>query len=160
MDTYKKSSLFLILIMMTARGFLMAGADPLIKVAAELANNLSRYPDKKIAVLSISYSNNRRSEASELVAEKLTLYLANNKRLSILDRHHILQILKELHLSETGLIDPPSAKKMGSVLGADILVTGTLIDLEGEKTEINVRGFMSENGRIVAASRALVDSSR
>lgn len=136
-----------------------AETDPIAKIANELSKNLSKYSDKKIAILSIPYCDRHKSETPEVISEKLTLYLAENKHLSVLDRHNIIQILNELHLSETGLVDQSSAKNFGQALGADIIVTGTLIDLDDDKTEVNIRGFLTENGRILAASRTTIDTS-
>lgn len=66
-------------------------------------------------------------------------------------------VLEELHLSETGLLDTKATKRIGQALGSDVIVTGTLIDLNKQKTELNSRGLLVDNGRIVTASRAMLN---
>ncbi len=134
-----------------------AEVDPLKKVAAELADGLSVYKDKKIAILAVPHHDSRISDGPSLVSEKIATYLVKDKRLSLIERSHIVQILGELHLSETGILDPKTTKRMGQALGADILITGTLIDLKDKKTEVNVRGLLAENGRVLSASRTVID---
>jgi len=136
---------------------LPAVVDPLRKVADDLANDLRRHPNKKIAVLDVPYNDNHFSEGPYLLSEKLANYLAKDRRLTILERNQISPMLGEMHLSASGVLDPKTAKKIGEVLGADVIVTGTLIDLDEGKTEINVRGLLVGNGRVIAASRGLLD---
>jgi hypothetical protein len=59
-------------------------------------------------------------------------------------------------MSEIGLIDPDTAKKMGAVLGVDAIVTGTLIDLDNGKTEVNARMIATETGEILSAAQTHV----
>lgn len=137
--------------------FVCAEADPLRKIADELARGISRARTAKVAVLAVPHHDQHLSDGPFMVSERLATYLAKDKRVSILERNHIVQILSELHLSETGVLDPKTAKRIGDVLGADVIITGTLIDLDNGKSEINVRALYSNNGRVIAASRGLLD---
>jgi curli biogenesis system outer membrane secretion channel CsgG len=138
-------------------GAAQAAPDPMKRVAAELADALSRQKGARVAVLSVPHHDNRMSEGPQMISERLTTYLVMDKRIHVLERNHIVQLLKELHMSETGLVDPASAKRIGEVLGADVIVTGTLIDLDGNQSEINVRALVADSGRVVAASRAVLE---
>lgn len=134
-----------------------AETDPLRKAAQELADDLSRMKGIKIAVLALPHHDTHASDGPLFVSERVATYLVADRRLRVLERNHVTQLMEELHLSETGTLDLTTAKHIGEVLGADVIVTGTLIDLDARKTEINVRGLMAESGRVVAARRALVD---
>jgi len=149
---------FFFIVLMFAACILRAEPDIYLKVTDELASDLSRHPQAKVAVFAIPYIDNRYGEEPFIASEKLTNGLARHKRLSVLERNHIVQILSELHLSETGVLDPKSAKRVGDALGADVIVTGTLAKLE-KGTEINARGLFLGNGRIIAASRAVSDGT-
>jgi len=136
--------------------FLFAEADPLKSIAQELAGGLSGKKNLKVAVLAVPYFDNRSSVGPTAVSEKLETLLVLDKRISVLDRHHVVQLLEEQHLSETGILDVRSTQRMGKLLGADIIITGTLIDLDDERTELNVRCLSPESGRIVTASRGIL----
>jgi len=151
----KKRLIPLLLLLLCSR--LFAVSDPLKKVATEIAEGVSRQGRLKVAVLAVPQHDNHYSDGPSIVSERLATYLAMDKRVTVLERNHILQILSELKLSETGLLDPKSTQRIGEVLGADIIVTGTLIDLDNHKTELNARALFSGTGRVVAASRALLN---
>ena len=88
---------------------------------------------------------------------KLRLKQLHEKNITIVERNHLTQVLAENGLSETGGLDPATIQLMGNVLGADVLVLGTLINLNGNKTEINLRGVRADTGRVIAAARTIVD---
>src|SRR5688572_13841476 len=104
---------FLILFTLFTSGLLHSEPDPLRKVASELAGGIFRQGKVKVAVLAVPYHDHRRSEGPFMVSERLATYLVKDKRLSILERSHITQILSELHLSETGVLDPKTTKRIG-----------------------------------------------
>lgn len=138
---------------------LIAWAEPdgFKKVAFDLAQGLKKNPKKLVAVLTLPQANNTMSEGSYVVSDRLASELARDKQLSVLERHHMAQVLSEYRLSETGLVDTKATKRLGQVLGADIIVTGTLIDLNRFQSELNVRGLHAGTGIIMAASRGFID---
>lgn len=133
--------------------------DPLKKVAAELADGIAKVKDAHVAVLAVPHHDSHPSEGPFVVSERLATFLVMDKRLSVLERNHIVQILDELHLSETGVLDLKSAQRVGQALGANVIVTGTLIDLEKKKSELNVRALYADTGQIIAASRTTLDQN-
>jgi hypothetical protein len=137
--------------------FIQAEHDPLKNIARELAGDLSRLKKIHIAVLEFPHHDNRLSHGPFLVSERLTTFLAQDKRLRLVERNHLNQVLGELHLSQSGLIDKESAQKMGQILGVDVIVTGTLIDLPGGLTEVNARSIRTDTGQVVAASRIQIE---
>jgi curli biogenesis system outer membrane secretion channel CsgG len=134
----------------------LAAPDPIEKIAKELADGIGAQHKLKVAVVGVSQYGNFVSEGAGFVSERLTTYLVKDRRFPVIERDHIAQILSELHLSETGVLDPASAKQVGKMLGADIIVTGSLIDLEKNQTEFNARALSADTGRILAASRAML----
>ncbi|HCC46988.1 MAG TPA: hypothetical protein DEQ38_02550 [Elusimicrobia bacterium] len=57
----------------------------------------------------------------------------------------------ELKLQNTGAKDPESAKRVGRMLGADLLVIGGMVELQGKVLELNIRLASVESGEAVAA---------
>jgi len=112
-----------------------------------------------VGLLAFPYHDGRVSSGSSIVPEKLTTYMVFIKGLRVVERSLILKLLEEQHISETGVIDPSTAKEMGRILGIDVIVTGTLIDLGRGKTEINARGLMADTGEIIAASQAVIKTT-
>lgn len=135
---------------------LRAESDPYKKVAAELAQGLRRIENARVAVLAVPHHDKHVSDGPALVSEKLSAYLAGDKKFTIVERNHLVQILKELHLSESGTLDPKTTHRIGQALNANVIVTGTLINLNADETELNARALLIENGKVIAASRAVL----
>lgn len=106
---------------------------------------------KTIAVAGFSYADGRVSADGNVVAERVTTELIKMKRLKVVERKEIQKVLGELRLQGAGAIDQASAKKIGSMLGADLIVIGTLAELPGNKLELNVRMAGVESGEAVSA---------
>ena len=106
---------------------------------------------KTIAVAGFSYADGRISSDGNVVAERVTTELIKTKKLKVVERKEIQKVLGELRLQSAGAIDPASAKKLGSMLGADLIVIGTLAELPGNKLELNVRMAGVESGEAISA---------
>jgi TolB-like protein len=106
---------------------------------------------KTIAVAGFSYADGRVSPDGNVVAERVTTELIKTKRLKVVERKEIQKVLGELRLQSAGAIDQASAKKLGSLLGADLIVIGTLAELPGNKLELNVRMAGVESGEAISA---------
>lgn len=137
-------------------GSLGAGSDPLKKVSHELAEAIARQSEVRVGVWALPYYDNFPSEGPFLVSERIATHLAADRRFRVVERNRMTELLRELHLSQSGLLDARTAKLLGKILGAEVIVTGTLIDVDDGRTEINARGLLSGTGRIVAASRAVM----
>ncbi len=133
-----------------------AGAEPLKKLAKKLQKGVKDQPQIKVAVLDFAYHDGALSSGSSIVQERLTTYLAQNKKIEVIERKLLKKILEEMKLESTGIIDPDTTRKLGKLLGAGALVTGTLNDLSEKKTEVNARIIQTETGKILAAGRTVV----
>ncbi len=134
-------------------------ADGLTRAAKQLAKGAASLPEKKIAVLAFPYHNGKLSSGSSILSERLTTDLVGKGKIRVIERRLIEKILQEKHLSETGALDPKTIKAIGAVLGADAIVTGTLIDVNDEKTEVNARMIEVESGEVLSAAQATVERS-
>lgn len=152
MTKYFKGFLGLILIGIP----LVLHAAPLMKLSKKISKGTRNLENKKVAIMTFSYHNGRLSSGSTIVAERLTTFLVMN-RVKIVERRLIQKLLEEKKLSETGVVDPSTAKEIGSVLGVSAIVTGTLADLEGGQTEVNARLINVENGEILSAGTEIIE---
>lgn len=129
-----------------------AWAQPLDKLAGKLSAGLKDRPAIKLAVLEFPYTGGKTSEGPVIVQERLTTALAQNKKITLIERGLLKKVLGELNLQASGSIDEETVKKLGKMLGADALVTGTLNDTEETRTEINARIVETETAKILAAA--------
>lgn len=107
---------------------------------------------KTIAIADLTYVDGRASADGDVIAARMTTELIKMKNLRVVERKQIQKILTELNLQSTGVVDPDSAKKLGKVLGADLLVVGSLDELPGKLLEINLRLASVESGEAVSAA--------
>ncbi|MCG3205067.1 MAG: hypothetical protein KCHDKBKB_01784 [Elusimicrobia bacterium] len=127
------------------------------KVAAELAAQIRKQGPTTVAVLALPHHDNHKSDGPMTISEILASNLAADNKFTVVERHKLNQALSELRLSTTGMIDPQTAKAIGQMLGAEVIVTGTLINLPDDMCEVNVRALLAKNGRVIAAERTTLE---
>jgi len=137
----------------------LGARDPLKKMANSIGKSIRHKDKPRVALLAFPYHDGRVSSGSSIVSERLTTYLVGFKGLRVIERRLISSLLKEQRLMETGVLDRRTAKQIGKVLGVDIIITGTLIDLDEKKTEVNARGVLADTGEVIVASRAIMKRS-
>jgi len=76
--------------------------------------------------------------------------LLKENRFQIVEREHLVQILREHKLSNTGLIDKKTKIKLGKIIQAKAIVTGVIIESE-HGVEIVSRMFDTETSEILSA---------
>jgi hypothetical protein len=84
------------------------------------------------------------------VQEDITTALVNSGQFNVVERLKLQSVLDELKLAQLGLTDPEGAKEVGKLLGADVILTGTLA-ATGDEWNINLRLINTESGLITSA---------
>jgi len=84
---------------------------------------------------------------SSVLATELTNHLNNSGRLQVVERVLIERLLEELNLGSSDLADTETALKLGKVLAAKIIVTGTVYHLP-QKTLLSLRLIDTETSAI------------
>ncbi len=133
-----------------------AWAQSLDKLASKLTAGLKDRPSMNLAVLEFPYAGGKDSEGPVVVQERLTTALAQNKNITLIERGLLKKVMGELKLQASGAIEAETVKKLGRMLGADAIVTGTLNDLKDEKAEINARIVETGTAKILAAASLTV----
>ena len=71
--------------------------------------------------------------------------------LKVVERDKIDYVLKELELSESGKIDKATAARVGKMLGAQLMVFGSITQLSAKSTRMIVRVVKTETSEIIAS---------
>ncbi|MCX5716761.1 MAG: hypothetical protein NTW44_00315 [Nitrospirae bacterium] len=109
-----------------------------------------KIPKKIIAIVDFEVIRGREKEAGRVTLEGLTSSLIDSGHFIVIERSKLKTIMNELELSLSGLTKEPPEKIMGRLLTADIILTGTLADIEGA-WDINLRLVNVRTGEAMAA---------
>ena len=126
------------------------------EIASDLVKNLN--PNNNLAIVSFDYkTDNPKSRTPFVISERLTTAILKNKeiqnkKIKLIERNLIEKVLEEQKLSQTGIIDIEIAKKIGKILAADLIITGSIYDISYDEVEVNIRTIDVEKGIILSSS--------
>lgn len=129
--------------------------EQLEKIVKEISRNMSRQQKWKIAVVEFSGINGQTGNLGKFISEELTTRLFSDGRFQVIERQLISSVLAEHKLSMTGLLDAKSTKKVGAILGVDVIVTGTIADI-GPAFKINARTIAVDTGGVFSVASAVL----
>ncbi len=105
----------------------------------------------KIAVLDFQVQGMRaESDMGKIVAEWLITALVKEGRFDVIERRLLEKVLEEQKIGASGVVDESSASKLGKVLGAKIVITGSVMQFQNVM-EVNARIIEVESSSIIAA---------
>ena len=110
----------------------------------------------KVAVAAMAYSDGRDATDGGVVVERLTTELARAGTVTVIERAQIEKVFAELKLQRSGAISEDSIHSIGTMLGADAVIVGTLTDLSSKQVELNLRLIDVESSRVVNATSTVV----
>lgn len=123
------------------------------KQAEELAERIQRAGRKRVAVVDFVDLEGNVTQLGRFLAEELSVTLsALPVDLEVIDRNHLATLLKEKKLSAEGLVDPSTTRRLGEILGVDVLVTGSLTSF-GESVRVTTKALDAATAKMIAASR-------
>lgn len=111
---------------------------------------------KPTAVLPIQTSDSTLSTNAEYFTEQLSMALGKNKMFTQVERRNMQQILNEIGLGQTGIVDEATAAKAGKLLGANMLITGKLYK-KNDNYELFIKLLRVETAEVLSATKAIVD---
>ncbi len=82
------------------------------------------------------------------IAGMLISELAANPAARVVEREQIQSVLDEQHLGTSGQVDPKTAARVGKLVGARYMITGTFIDFYGD-FRVDLRLVNGETGEIM-----------
>lgn len=127
-------------------------------LARAVTENMSRSGKQFVAVLDFSDLNGRISELGSFVAEELLGRIHRLQKVKIVERRLVYRIVEEHGFGMSGVVDEKSVKRLGSMIGADTICTGTISDLR-TVIKINARMLDVERGLVFAAATAELDKT-
>ena len=89
------------------------------------------------------------------LSDMLTTDLSATKRLAIVQRNRLGELLKEQEFQASGIVDEKSAVAAGKFLGADTLVFGDFIITGGSQIRINANLVSVQSGKSLGAASAI-----
>jgi TolB-like protein len=100
-------------------------------------------PGTKVAILNFSAD----PAISNYVIEELTAFLVNDRHLIIVDRNELVLLQNEMNFQLSGEVSDESAQSIGKKLGAQTVISGSLITL-GNRWRMRVKALEVESARI------------
>lgn len=102
----------------------------------EVKDSINKRIRKSIAVFDFS-SPSAEKDAGKIAANKLIAYLHKNASadLRIIERENLQSILKEMQLSQTGLVDIKTAQSVGKMRGIDTFIMGDVLHFSTKYTD-------------------------
>ncbi|MFA6434639.1 MAG: CsgG/HfaB family protein [Elusimicrobiales bacterium] len=138
-------------------GAIWAGWEGYHFVSKNLTATAVKTSRRRIAVMPFSSETGKKTRSSAIVTERLTSEIASDPGVEVIERSRLDQILSEQNIQSQGAIDPVTVRKIGNILGAEALVTGSVIELDDKSVEINARLVDTQNGRILKAVNKKLD---
>jgi len=111
---------------------------------------------KVVAVSELTYTDGRQSADGRVIAERLTTEFSRLKVIKTIERSKIEQVLAELKIQRSGAVDPESVSDIGMLLGANVVIVGTLTDMPEKRLELNLRAVDVASGQIIAGTTGQV----
>ena len=105
---------------------------------------------KRVAIISFDNSSGKISEYGDLggpLRDMLTTDLKEVKNLTMVDRQALEKLLTEQNLNNSKSFDQATATKLGKLLGAEIIITGTYFEFFGS-LRIDAKFINVETGEI------------
>lgn len=112
----------------------------------------AEFKKTKITVLDfqIQGGKNDNPDLGKIVAEWIITALVQEGRFDVIERRLLEKVLQEQKFGVSGVVDESSASKLGKVLGAKIVITGTVLEFQNV-LEVNARILEVESSSIIAA---------
>ena len=104
---------------------------------------------KRVAVLDFDYATVMTNSAAIFgsnvdigkgITDLLVTYLVKDGTYSVLERKAMDKILKEQNFSNSDRANPTSAAKIGKLLGADVIIVGSITQFGNDNKNVNVGG--------------------
>lgn len=114
----------------------------------------------KIAVLDFQLQGDgyETKDMGSIVAEWFITALVKEGRFDVVERAMLNKILSEQKMGISGIVDESSATQLGKILGVKIIITGSVMKLQGV-LEVNARIIDVETASIIAAENVKSSAS-
>ena len=123
------------------------------KLSSDMAGSITAAKKTTLAVVDFTDLEGNVTALGRFLAEEFSVALASaGHGFRVVDRIHLTTILREHKLSESGLIDPATARQLGKNTGVEALITGSLTPF-GDSVRIAVKILDTQTATIIGAVR-------
>ncbi len=138
--------------------------ETLGKLFAQALQGLSDYssyrltPDTRLATMPLAPAEGApagMAAQAEYLGAQLALAASGSKLFTVVERKDLQKVLGELELQLSALADEDSAAKVGKLLGAEVLVTGTVFR-KGDVYEVFLKLVRVETAEVLSANKAKI----
>lgn len=148
------SKAFLIVVLFVLFVTIRLSGQDMKPLSSSLARSIAASGRKTVAVVDFSDLQDNVTEIGKFLAEELSVNLvADAKGFEVIERTQFQVILKEHQLSNTGVIDPQNARKLGQIAGVDALVTGTITTLS-DTVHLSAKLLDTKTAKMLGAATA------
>lgn len=127
-----------------------ARADGYKALARDLATEAKKAGVSRVAVMPFEPADGGSARDGWNISEKLVTQLVRTGKVQTLERSMLKTLMDEHQLGRTGALDPATLRKLGRVLSAEAIITGSFTTI-GREVVVNARLINTETGVIVAA---------
>lgn len=127
------------------------------ELARQIVDKSKSESKQSIAVAPFRHGDGSLSVLSNYMVDELVLRLFSipDADLRIVERSQLEQMLQELELNQSGIVDVESAKQLGKVHGVDALIVGSITAI-GETVRVIARMISTETGQVFSAAATTV----
>ncbi|OQY13128.1 MAG: hypothetical protein B6I30_03525 [Desulfobacteraceae bacterium 4572_187] len=131
-------------------------AKPIPESSEPSAVTIAEKDKFKIAVMEFkSFSPGAKNTSlGSVISEMFTTEVVNSNAFKIVEREQLNKVLGELRIGQSGVLDTTDAQKLGKILGAGAIITGSVTKM-GDSLSIDSRIIEVETGIIVSAERRI-----
>lgn len=112
--------------------------------------------DTAAAILPIEAATEGVELDAEYFSERITMAGAESSRFTLVERKDMQKIIDEMKLQLSGITDDENVTKIGELLNAELLISGSLYEREGY--ELFLKLLRVESGEVLSVTRAKIDS--
>lgn len=109
---------------------------------------------EKIVIAIVDFQNTSADNAldylEKTIPESISTSMAKGGRLEIVERSRLEEALKEMEMSELGIVDESQAVKIGLAVGANAILVGSFVSIGGV-LRINARLIDVQTSRVINA---------
>ncbi len=146
----KPAKLLTIAILLSLNAQVCRGGDNLKAIAREFSKQAGNKGIEQVAVIPFIPIDGSDPAQGRIISEKLITLIVRQGLVKTVERGMLSSIMEEHYLAFTGIIDAAAARKLGRVLSADAIITGTF-STENDSININARLINTQTGDILAA---------
>ena len=100
----------------------------------------------KLRIAVINFQNNSSwtwwgDQLGGAAADEVVTQLVKTGKFSVIERAQLEAILAEQRIGQTGLVNPATAARVGQLLGAQLIMTGSITQFSIERTQLGYRGI-------------------